>query len=52
MGGNRRRAVGEELMRDSALKLRNRPHTRQFQTRVGEELMRDSALKLDAPQRP
>ena len=43
-------AVGEELMRDSALKLcgpRRRPG--RGLPPVGEELMRDSALKLPHP---
>ncbi len=39
--------VGEELMRDSALKPRGHVGTGLF-VPVGEELMRDSALKLDS----
>ena len=42
------RQVGEELMRDSALKLLMRPLAQVFSLGVGEELMRDSALKREA----
>ena len=47
--GSGRATVGEELMRDSALKLLQRltAHVR-MQVQVGEELMRDSALKQSA----
>ncbi len=41
------RSVGEELMRDSALKLHPVRQPSRNERAVGEELMRDSALKQD-----